>query len=208
MKRFLIALLMLICMPVFADTAPFYTNQIPKSALGVYQTDKEVTIYAKPEADSTVVKSMTLSYEPATMPDNTFAVLINEKKLGFMYVTDIGDDGWVEVIYNKQTGAKGWVLVQDRMQFLPWLNFYNLYGRKYGIRILKDTPKDFFNLHAKSEDLSQSISKLNYVQKMRLTKVSGNWALVTVMDLDKTPKTGWLKWRDNNGTVYAFPNIK
>ena len=208
MKRFLIILSMLICMPVFADTVPFYMNQVPKSAIGVYQTDKEITIYAKPDANSTVVKNITFSYEPETMPDNTFAVLINEKKLGFLYVTDIGDDGWVEIIYNKQTGAKGWVLVQDRMQFLPWLNFYNLYGRKYGIRIMKDTPSDFYTLCAKSEDLSQPISKLNHVQKIRLTKVGGNWALVTVMDLDKTPKTGWLKWRNSDGTIYAFPDIK
>ena len=208
MKKFLIILLMLICMPVFADTAPFYTNQVPKTALGVYQADKEITIFSKPEENSPVVQKMTLSYEPETMPDNTFAVLINEKKLGFLYVTDIGDDGWVEVLYNKQTGAKGWVQVQDRMQFLPWLNFCNLYGRKYGLRIMKDTPKDFYTLYAKCEDLSQPISKLNYVQKIRLTKVSGNWALVTVMDLDKTPKTGWLKWRESDGKVYAFPNIK
>ena len=57
------------------------------------------------------------------MPDSVFAVLINEKKLGFLYVTDIGDEGWVEVVYDKRTGAKGWVQVQDQMQFLPWRNF-------------------------------------------------------------------------------------
>ena len=92
------------------------------------------------------------------MPDNVFAVLLNEKKLGFLYVSDIGDDGWVEVIYDKITGAKGWVQTEDRFQFLPWLSFYNMYGRKYGLRILKDAPDEIETLHAKSEDLSQNVA--------------------------------------------------
>ena len=67
---------------------------------------------------------------------------------------------------NKQTGKKGWVHAADKMQFLPWINFYNLYGRKYGINILKDAPKDTYTLHSQCEDNSQSISKLNYVKKI------------------------------------------
>ena len=112
---------------------------------------------------------MDFSYNPETMPDSVFAVLINEQKLGFLYVTDIGDEGWVEVIYDKRTGAKGWVQTADRMQFLPWLNFYNLYGKKYGLRLLKDAPKDIEVLYAKSEENSQAVSKLRYIKKIKLT---------------------------------------
>ena len=137
-----------------------------------------------------------------------FAVLINEKKLGFLYVSDIGDDGWVEVIYDRATGAKGWVLTEDRLQFLPWLNFYNMYGRKYGLRFMKDSPDELEILKAKSEDLSQTVSTLRYVKQIRVTAIRGNWALVSVVDLDKTPKMGYLRWRGDDGTIYAFPNIK
>lgn len=208
MKKFLIIFLMFLGLPVFADTMPFYMNSIPKTALGLYQTDKDVVLYSHPEANSNMIKKMEFSYNPETMPDSVFAVLINEKKLGFLYVTDIGDEGWVEVIYDKRTGAKGWVQVQDQMQFLPWRNFYNLYGRKYGLRMLKDAPKDLEVLRAKSEDLAQIVSKLNYVKQIKLTVIRGNWALVSVQDLDEIPKTGYLKWREKDGTIYAFPNIK
>lgn len=208
MKRFLIILSMLFMLPVFADTMPFYMDSIPKRAIGVYQTDETITLYSHPEANSDVIKKMKFSYSPETMPDNVFALLLNEKRLGFLYVSDIGDDDWVEVIYDKQTGAKGWVKLADRMQFLPWLNFYNLYGRKYGLRLLKDTPEDIEVLHAKSEDDSQIVSKLNYVKQIKLTAMRGNWALVSVFDLDKTPKTGYLRWRSSEGVIYAFPNIK
>lgn len=208
MKKFLIILAMMLTLPVFADTMPFYVGSIPEGVIGMYQTDKELTLYSHPEANSQVIKKMDFSYNPETMPDSVFAVLINDKKLGFLYVSDIDEDGWVQVIYDKQTSAKGWVQTVDRMQFLPWLNFYNLYGRKYGLRLMKDAPDDTKVLRAKAEDLSQNVSKLNYIKQIKLTTIRGNWALVSVFDLDKTPKTGYLRWRSNDGVIYAFPNIK
>ena len=129
MRKILIILALFLALPVFADTMPFYMDAIPKRTIGLYQTDSELMLYSHPEANSNVIKKMNFSYNPETMPDSVFALLINEKKLGFLYVSDIGDDGWVEVIYDKRTGAKGWVQTADSMQFQPWRNFYNLYGR-------------------------------------------------------------------------------
>ena len=208
MKKFLIILAMFFVVPAFADTMPFYMDSIPKNALGVYQTDNEIILYSEANSNSNIIKKMAFSYTPETMPDSVFAVLINEKRLGYLYVTDIGDDGWVEVIYNKKTGAKAWVQTADQMQFLPWRIFYTLYGKKYGLRFLKEIPDDFEVLRAKPEDLGQIVSKINYVKQIKLTVIRGNWALVSVQDLDEMPKTGYMKWRDSDGTIYAFPNIK
>lgn len=208
MKKFLLIICMFFMLPVFADNMPFYVDTIPKDAIGMFQIGDNITIYSHPEANSKVVKKMDFSYNPETMPDNTFALLINEKKLGFLYVSDIGDDGWVEVIYNRMNNSRGWVQTEDRFQFMPWLSFYNMYGRKYGLRLMKDAPEDVENLHSKSEDLSQNVSKLRYVKQIRLTAIRGNWALVSVVDIDKTPKTGFLRWRSDDGKIYAFPNIK
>lgn len=208
MKKFLIFISMLICIPAIADTMPFYIDSIPKGTLGVYQTDKEITLYSEPEIKSNQIKNFEFSYLPETMPDGTFAFLINEKNLGFLYVSDVYDDGWVEVIYDKRTKAKGWVKTADSMQFLPWLNFYNLYGRKYGLRFLNNIPEDLKVLRSKSEEDSQIVSKLNYIKQIKLTAIRGNWALVSVFDLDKIPKTGYLRWRGDDGTIYAVPNIK
>ena len=208
MKKLLLIICMMFMLPVFADVMPFYTNSIPKDAIGMYQTGENITIFSEPEANAKTIKKFDFSYNPSSMPDGMFALLLNEKKLGFLYVSDIGDDGWVEVIYDRHSGARGWVLTEDRFQFLPWLSFYNMYGRKYGLRLLKDTPDEIEVLHAKSEDLSQNIGKLNYVKQIKLTAIRGNWALVSVFDIDKTPRTGYLRWRSNEGVIYAFPNIK
>ena len=208
MKKIILIVCMCFMLPVFADNMPFYVDTIPKDAIGMFQIGDNITIYSHPEANSKVVKKMDFSYNPETMPDNTFALLINEKKLGFLYVSDIGDDGWVEVIYNRMNNSRGWVQTEDRFQFMPWLSFYNMYGRKYGLRLMKDAPEEVENLHSKSEDLSQNVSKLRYVKQIRLTAIRGNWALVSVVDIDKTPKTGFLRWRSDDGKIYAFPNIK
>ena len=208
MKKFLIMICMIFMLPAFSDTMPYYMDNIPKSAIGVFQTGDSLTIYSNPDEKSFVLKKMEFSYNPETMPDGVFGVLLNERKLGLMYVTDIGDDNWVEVLYNKHTGAKGWVMAEDKFQFLPWLSFYNMYGRKYGLRLLKDAPDEIKILHSKAEDLSQNIDKLNHIKQMKLNIVRGNWALISALDLDKTLKTGYLKWRNSDGTIYAFPNIK
>lgn len=208
LKKILLILTALVVLPVFADTMPYYIDSIPKTTIGMYQTDDKITIFSHPDPNSKIILENKFSYDPETMPDNTFAVLINEKKLGFLYVTDIYDDGWIEVLYDKTTNARGWVKTIDNMQFLPWINFYNLYGRKYGLRLLKNTPNDIRCLHSKPEDLSQIISKFNFIKQIKLTVIRGNWALVSVMDIDKTPKTGFLKWRNIDGQIYAFPDIK
>ena len=165
MKKFLLTFCMLLILPVFADNMPFYVDTIPRNVLGMYQIGQNIKIYSKPDINSKIIKEMEFSYIPETMPDNTFALLLNEKKLGFLYVSDIDDDGWVEVIYNRMNNAKGWVQTEDRLQFLPWLSFYNMYGRKYGLRLMKDAPEEVENLHAKSDDLSQNISKIRYVKQ-------------------------------------------
>ena len=41
-----------------------------------------------------------------------------------------------------------------------------------------------------------------------LNVIRGNWALVTVVDIDRTPKTGYIRWRSDDGVKYLFPDIK
>ena len=45
-------------------------------------------------------------------------------------------------------------------------------------------------------------------KKINLTAIKGNWALVSVSDLDKIPKTGYIRWRSDNGMKYYFPAMK
>ena len=69
-----------------------------RSILGVCEhfsskRNEEITLYSHPDSNSNIVKKLEFSYQPESMPDSTFAILLNEKQLGFLYVSDIGDGG-------------------------------------------------------------------------------------------------------------------
>lgn len=184
---------------------PYYSNAIPKDALGLFQTTGELKIYDAP-ADTANEKTI-LKFDYKDIPEGVFAAFVPEKELSFLYVTDVGE-GFIEIIYDKDQNLRGWVKLEDRFLFNSWMSFYNLYGRKYGLKLMKDLPKEYQVLRAAPEDNAQIVSRLNYPQKIKLTTLRGNWALVSVLDMDKTPKTGFLKWRSADGDIYAFPEIK
>ena len=49
---------------------------------------------------------------------------------------------------------------------------------------------------------------MNIPQQIKLVVLRGNWALVSVLDMDKTPKTGYIRWRSDDGVRYFFPVMK
>lgn len=71
---------------------------------------------------------------------------------------------------------------------MTWINFYNIYGKKYGLNLLKSAPETCKDMKSSPEDMAKTISTMNYPQKINLNVIRGNWALVSVMDLDRTPK--------------------
>ena len=190
---------------VWAGSMPYYSNSIPSQALGVFQVTDTLTIYETP--DDKAKEKFVLKFDYKDMPEGVFAAFVPEKNLSFLYVTDVGD-GWIEVIYDKDENLRGWIKLEDKFLFSSWLTFYNMYGRKYGLKLMKDLPEEFKVLKSAPEDDAQVVSRINYPQMIKLTALRGNWALVSVLDMDKTPKTGFLKWRDSNGAIYAFPEIK
>lgn len=205
-KKFITLVAILVtALTVWAGYMPYYSNSIPKDALGLFQATGELKILEEPSEAS--AEKTTLKWDYKGMPEGVFAAFVPEKELSFLYVTDIDED-FVEVIYDKDKNLRGWVKLEDRFLFNSWMSFYNLYGRKYGLKLMKDLPKDYQVLRAAPEDESQVVSRLNYPQKIKLTALRGNWALVSVLDMDKTPKTGFLKWRSADGDIYAFPEIK
>ena len=88
------------------------------------------------------------------------------------------------------------------------MNFYNMYGRKYGLYILKGAPESVKNIKSAPDESSQFIAEMNMPTKIKLNVIRGNWALVSVLDLDRTPKTGYIRWRGDDGIHYLFPDIK
>lgn len=194
-----------------ANVMPYETDKTSTYTLGVYQAPKSITLYKQPDEKSDIIHSIQWSNEnifPENVSfENLFLVFIPKKELGLLTVTDETED-WVEVIYNKSTGDKAWLKKDDPYRFATWINFYNMYGRKYGLYILKGAPKSVNEIRSATDDKAQLVETMNMPSRINLNVIRGNWALVSVMDMDKTAKTGYIRWRSDNGIKYLFPDIK
>lgn len=214
MKKIIISLLLFfaISLPsLAADVMPDIISISNTNTLGVYQTGSTIVLRKTPEPNSAIVKVIRITentIEPSELTfDNVFVVYKEAKKLALMAVTDETED-WVELIYNNKTGERGWLQKDDPYKFSTWVNFYNTYARKYGLFILNGSPENIKNMYGSTDDTSRVISKISNQPQIKLHIIKGNWMLVSVMDSDKTPKTGYIRWRSDDGTKYLFPAIK
>ena len=209
----------LLILPVSAkNVMPTHVSSIAANVLGIYQANNEITLYDEPHDKAHIVTHISWSGDdifPANKDfDNVFMVYLPKKQLALLAVTDETEE-WVQVLYDKAQGLCGWMKKDDPYKFMSWVSFYNIYGRKYGLYMLKDSPKAINDLHSAPEDDSQVVSTLNLPpmnsslpHKIKLNVMRGNWALVSVLDTDRMPKTGYIRWRSNEGYKYLFPAIK
>ena len=214
MKRIILSIIFVFVMSlgVFAkDIIPAATGIDNVSTVGLYQVGDDITIYKFPDENSQILYRVRWNSEdffPEEIgANNFFELLISKKHLALVNVVDI-TDGWVEIIYNQATGATGWIKEDDPYKFMTWTNFYNTYGKKYGLKLLKDSPSLCKDMHSAPEDSAQIVSTMNMPQRINLNIIKGNWALVSVLDMDKMPKTGYVRWRSDDGVRYFFPSVK
>lgn len=210
-KIILLVLIMLgLHLPVLsANVIPYEIIQSDIYTLGVYQAPKKIQIFSSPDLKSDLLFELDWQEEISTNTtlSDIFLVCIAKKNLAFLTVTDENEE-WVEVLYNKSEKKKGWLKKDDPYRFLTWINFYNMYGRKYGLYVLKGSPNTINDMRSATDDSAQLVATMNMPFKINLNVIRGNWALVSIMDIDKTSKTGYLRWRSDNGDIYLFPDIK
>lgn len=194
-----------------ADVTPVYSKNLHTRTYGFYQVGKLITLHENPDENSKIIRTISWTKDklmPETLSfEDVFTVFNGTKELALMAVEDETED-WVKLIYNSKTNESGWMKKDDPFKFMTWINLYNAYGKKYGLKVLKDTPKELLVLRSQAEDNAQVLARLNYPEFIKLNVIRGNWALVTVVDLDKTPKTGYIRWRSDDGIKYLFPDIK
>jgi len=193
------------------DIVPIRPNIVQVNTIGMYQVCDDVTIYKEPDENSQILYRVRWNEDeffPAEIgAENFFVVFLPKKALALVSVMDYNDE-WVEIMYDNSTGKTGWIKKDDPYKFMTWINFYNTYGKKYGLTLLKSSPESCNNIKASPDDLAQTISTINHPQKINLSIIRGNWALVSVLDLDRTPKTGYVRWRSDDGVRYFFPALK
>jgi len=215
MKKILLIFTIILLMPLYAlaaDIVPQYVSISQTNSLGLYQAPNEIVIYNEPSESSNIIHSISWIGEQifpeSVNAKNLFVVHLPNKNLGMLAVTD-ETEKWVEVIYNNTTGSKGWIKKDDPYRFMTWIMFYNMYGKKYGLNLLKEAPVEAKDMHSATDDKSQIVDTIKVpVQKINVTAIRGNWALVSVYDIDRTSKTGYIRWRSDKGVKYYFHAMK
>ncbi len=196
-----------------AEVMPYYVNNINTNSIGVYQAGNNIKIYKEPNVNSKLLLDINWDSKSFNSPEvsasNLFAIFLPKKDLAFLTVVDENDNqDWVQVSYNKEGYKLGWVKKDDDFKFMSWRTFFNLYGRKYGLYYMKDAPADSKIIYGTNMEGSQELGKITFPQNVQLTSVKGNWLLVVALDVDRTQKIGWIKWRNISGEIYLFPDIK
>lgn len=212
-KRFLlfISCLLLGSVAVYSAIIPESVSDIPSYSIGLYQTDKKIVVRCAPDSKADIVYQTEIFYPKLVGRDydNMFAVLVPEQELGYLYVTDVSDDeNWVEVVYDKEGGRKGWMFKNDDFQFLPWVNFFNLYGRKYGLSLLKSENIFIKGVFSNPDDNAQVLGKISRPKFINMTSIEGVWMLVSILDYSGNTMTGYIHWRDDKGNIFLFPCLK
>lgn len=198
---------------VFAkDVIPSKVFGVNDHSFGVYQmSEKKMTLYAEPEETSAIIKKLEWDDKKVNVDgielQDLFVLYLPDRNLALLTVVDETDD-WVKVIYDNSNGASAWLKKDDPYKFMPWGTFYNIYGKKYGLYQLKQAPESSNIIRVGADNFAQVVGELNMPKKIVLNVVKGNWALVSVVDLDKYPKTGFVRWRGDSGEKYYFPLIK
>ena len=208
---FSLFLFLMLCSTAFAgNIIPDSVSLNNTNTYGVYQVGHAIVLYSEPD-DNAEIKQKIVWDSENVIPQNLrlqdmFVLYLENKDFALMAVTDETED-WVEVIYDNATGERGWIKKDDPFKFNTWVNFYSVFGRKYGLKILRGAPEATKSIFGTPEG-AKAISTINHPDMINLSVIKGNWMLVTVVDADRTPKTGYIRWRSDDGIKYLFPDVK
>ncbi|EKE02216.1 MAG: hypothetical protein ACD_20C00410G0002 [uncultured bacterium] len=194
---------------------PRYSDSINNYGIGIYLAPKEFSIYAEPDQKSNIVEHIrwnnfgVSSLNNKLSSKNVFIAFIPKNNTAIMTAVD-DMENWCQVIYDRKTGAKGWVKITDSNKFLTWLDFMTKYGKASDIYLFLDLPEEYRLIHtAPHENAQVQTTQPFSPDNVKLKFIKGNWMLVNVIDYSKTSTyIGWIRWRTNEGRIFAFPNLK
>lgn len=207
-----LAVFILSALCVFADTVPATTTSIKYYGIGVFKIENDFSVYSEPNVKSKVLRKCTLPTQKnsAIVSTNSksfimpYIVSIPSQHLFFATVVDYPEDNWIH-IYNQTTNLTGWVQYTDKSSFMTWKEFFYKYGKKNGLFQMRDIKVK--RLYSQDDENSKIVDRYSYPEYIQLRFIRGNWMLVTVVDSGNVYKTGWLKWRTDDGKLRVFPNL-
>ncbi len=218
MKKIILTILfsIIFVLKANADVTPQYLSSVAHFGIGVAQIDKNIKIYEKPDSNSKMQAQIVWNEKGNLQCKNTkMRCEANEIFLGFapsnniaLFSVEDETDSWIYVCYNQKYRLFGWIKKDEYTKYMTWGEFLISYGKKYGMYLFRDVPKEYKILYASPDSKSPSVDSFFLATHINPWLVSGNWILVKVENYDDKQKTGWLRFRSDNGRFYGFVNLK
>jgi len=201
---------MFLILPSYADFMPVYVDSSIYLGDGVIASKEKITVYKDKNVESEVIAIISgdkIKSKFNSSIENVFLASIKYKNLNLIAAND-NDDEWFEVCISQKDKAFGWVKKDDYIDYLSIQNFYNFFGRKNGLYLFRNVKEKDKKLYASPSIDSNVVDSFFYPKYISLWLIAREWMLVKVTTYDGKTKTGWLKWRLDDGSVIVFPILK
>ena len=206
---------LLFSLPVKADIIPVSSKSIKYYGIGVLNMPNSYTVYQYPYFDSKIKREVNYDnikksaiVNSLDMRKVSYVAHVPENNVALLTVDLNPGNDWYCVFLDQSTGETGWVYNNYPNAFMTYKKLFYRYGKKYGVRMFSDLPKEEKVLYAKEDTTSKVLEELTYPKYINFTVIRGNWMLASVQDISKQPKIGWFNWRNDDGTLNIFPNFK
>ena len=217
MKRiFFLLIIISYLFPIcFADieVKPYYINSIRRTGIGLTSITSPLIMRQEPNDEGKILETLNFDFK-TNKPnclinkqrcsiDEVFTLYKQDKKTAFLSTID-ETENWSLVCFNQtENPICGWIK-EDKNKYYTWPEFYNYYGKKYGLYFLKDVQKTDRILYSAPVKQTNSTGSIEMAKHIAPWLVQGNWVLVKALDFGNKPKTGWLNYRANDGKLKLF----
>lgn len=212
MKKLILIFLIFINFVAAADVMPYYINSLRRYGIGFTSIQSPLVMRRTPSYDGEILETLNFDFKGQASclinktrceTDEIFAAYSESKKIALLTTLD-ETENWSMVCFNQyEKPICGWVDGKIN-KFYNWGDFFNIYGRKYGIYLFKDIQKADKILYAGPMKQTNTTGSIELARSIVPWLVRGNWVLVKVMDFGNQAKTGWLNYRDDKGKLKLF----
>lgn len=201
-----------LCIIANADVMPYYINSLKRYGIGYTSVTSPLVMRRTPDNNGEILETLDFDYKgnvSCTINkdrceiDEIFAAYSESKNIALLTTLD-ETQGWNLVCFNQiNTPVCGWV-ENAKNRYYNWSDFFNIYGKKYGLYLFKDLQRGDKILYSSPLKETNTTGSIELPKLISPWLIRGNWLLVKVIDYNNQSKTGWFNFRSDNGKLKLF----
>ena len=195
-----------------ADVLPYYINSLRRYGIGYTKVQSPVNLRNAPNGNITETLNFDFKTGEVTClvnkqrcsQDEVFSVFSQSKKLAFLTALDESEKYSYVCFNQSEAPICGWVEENENNKLYGWVDFFGVWGKKYGVYMFKDVQRSDRFLYSAPVKQTNSTGVVELPKFISPWLVRGNWMLIKVHDFNNQMKTGWLNYRGNDGKLRVF----